>query len=69
MEMNNVGGRADGTGSSYLWGPKGIFRHIDPVKNRAPLEALKYPLIDKNIYFAISIRKPLTGRARKFVYI
>lgn len=29
MEMNNIGGRSAGTGSSYLWGPKGIFRDID----------------------------------------
>ena len=67
MEMNASGGA--GTGASYFLGQRGIFRGVDPVKNRAPLEATKYKFNSGDILFALSIRRPLTGRVRKSVYI
>ncbi|MEK7107174.1 MAG: hypothetical protein AAB899_03235 [Patescibacteria group bacterium] len=55
--------------ASYFFGPRGIFRGIDPVKNLAPLETTEYMFNSRNILFTGCIRRPLTGLVRKFAYI
>ena len=70
MEMDIAGRSARaGIGASYFLGPRGIFRGVDPVKNRAPLEATKCILVGRNILFAVNIRRPLTRHTHKFMYI